>query len=308
MGIRAQGMVSADGRLTVQDVETIDVPLSTGFALSVGSGSAPTLDRTWVDENGVLTSGPDVGYSAESLALFARFTTAPTNTRKGQIDTLIRALKTGGIWAKLDALYVMAAADSQAARRNWIADQYNMTAVASPTFTADRGYQGDGTSSYLSTGFNASTAGGKLSTNSATLFTYANTDVASNAVDGGATNASNIIFVNGRRALGEADAEIVNGSTGALRTAVASSVGLTMGTRTGASATALYRNATQLKTATTAATALPNGTISLCGSNTAASYSTRRIAVGGIGSGLDSTEAAALYNALNTYLTAVGAA
>lgn len=67
MGIRAQGMVSADGRLTVEDVETVDTTISTGFALSVGTGDAPDVDRTWVDENGILTSGQGVGYDGPGI-------------------------------------------------------------------------------------------------------------------------------------------------------------------------------------------------------------------------------------------------
>jgi hypothetical protein len=38
------------------------------------------------------------------------------------IDALVGALKASAVWAKLDVLWVLAAADSQAARRNWIAD------------------------------------------------------------------------------------------------------------------------------------------------------------------------------------------
>ena len=106
----------------------------------------------------VATMGAGVSYDAAATALFARFTTPPTSARKAVINTLIVALKDAGVWSKLDALYLFAAADSQAARQNWVQDLYNATAVSSPTFTADRGYNGDGSASYVDSGFNPTTA------------------------------------------------------------------------------------------------------------------------------------------------------
>lgn len=80
-----------------------------------------------------------VVYSPEALALSARFTTPPDTARKTLINNLIVALKAAGVWAKLGAPYLRAAADSQAARQNWLANQFNSTPVASPTFASDRG-------------------------------------------------------------------------------------------------------------------------------------------------------------------------
>lgn len=113
-------------------------------------------------------------YLAQAKALFARMTVPPSNARKSLINQTISALLSAGVWQKLDALYVMAAHDAQAARLNWIADQYNLTAVNSPTFTTDSGYTGNGTNAYLSTGMVASTlnASGKMKQNSLTMGAY----------------------------------------------------------------------------------------------------------------------------------------
>ncbi|WP_336802535.1 hypothetical protein, partial [Kaistia sp. MMO-174] len=73
---------------------------------------------------------------------FARLTNQPTTARKKLYNDLIVSLKTAGVWAKLDALYVLAAADAQAARQNLVANAYNISASGSPVFTADRGYTG----------------------------------------------------------------------------------------------------------------------------------------------------------------------
>ena len=113
---------------------------------------------------------------------FSPFTTPPDPTRKALINTLVKSLKAAGVWTKLDALYLFAAADAQAARRNWIQDLYNATAVSSPTFAADRGYTGDGAAAYLDTGFNPSTASSpKLTQNSAHASAW---DRTSRAADG----------------------------------------------------------------------------------------------------------------------------
>lgn len=141
-----------------------------------------------------LTKSGQVAYDLDALALFTRFTTPPTFARKAAINALIVALKTAGIWSKLDTFYVLAAADSQAARCNWITNLYNLTAVASPTFLADRYYLGNGTTSYLNSGFNPTTAPSpKFTQDSATLFHWSLTDLAN-----GGTNSADIGSGNSR--------------------------------------------------------------------------------------------------------------
>src|SRR5688500_11442038 len=59
---------------------------------------------------------------AEASALALRFTTDPGEVRRGLVDDCIGALKAAGLWAKLDAFYMLAAHDAQAARCNWVQD------------------------------------------------------------------------------------------------------------------------------------------------------------------------------------------
>ena len=63
--------------------------------------------------------------------------------RQTVVDTLIKGLKTNGIWAKLDSMWVFAAENSQSALIDLKA-LVTGTATTSPTFTADYGYTGDG--------------------------------------------------------------------------------------------------------------------------------------------------------------------
>ena len=90
-------------------------------------------------------------YEQETLDLIARMETRPDADRRDAIDTLIASLKSSGVWDKLDNFYVFAAANEQAALLNWVADARNCVAYNSPTFTADEGFTGDGATSYVAT-------------------------------------------------------------------------------------------------------------------------------------------------------------
>jgi len=265
--------------------------------------------RAWATPQGV-------SYSAEAEALFARFTTPPTDARKVLINATIVDLKDAGLWVKSDALYLKAAHDAQAARRNWIADQYNLTAVNSPIFTADRGYAGNGSSSYLRTGFNPTTAvSPKFVQNSCHISLMDRTSrAAANRVEMGAINGGPTIF----------SAEIATRFTGNLAlmricdavasttsTANALSDGSFLVSRTGSTTIDKYRNGASIEAATTTSAAPTNHEFYIgCLNNngTASLYSTDQIAFASIGAGLTAQEAADLYTIVNTYLIAVGAA
>ena len=67
----------------------------------------------------------------------------PTNARKALIDALITSLKSAGVWAKLDVLWIPAAHDSQAGRLNWKSPgTFTLAEVSSPTFTLIHEYHG----------------------------------------------------------------------------------------------------------------------------------------------------------------------
>lgn len=105
-----------------------------------------------------------VGYNALATALFARgtFSTA----RKAQVNYSIN--RAGTAPSKLDFWHMTNGESDAQSQLNWLSSSYNITKVGSPTFTVGRGYTGDGVAASLNTNFNASTAGGKYTTNDAT--------------------------------------------------------------------------------------------------------------------------------------------
>lgn len=256
---------------------------------------------------GGLTRGSAKAYvftNAEAAALVARFTTQPNGARKLLIDTLVGSLKSAGVWSKLDAFYMLAAADSQAARLNWIADQYNLTAVNSPTFEADRGYTGNASSSYLDTGFNPATASNpKFVLNSGHVGVYSRTDNSTSTYfDIGNANARLNARSSTANALRGALNDATNGNFGANPT----SIGHFALNRSAAGARQGYGSGSLLGSDTVASTAVGNEAFSILRGSTV--YSGRQIATGHFGQSLSGTEVGNLSAAITAYLQAVGAA
>lgn len=241
-------------------------------------------------------------FTSQAIALFGRFTTPPTTDRKIAISALTGALVQSGIWAKLDALYVLAAADEQAARQNWIANQYNLTATSSPAFTADRGFQGNGTSSILESGA-ADNALTNYKQNTAHLGIWSRTNLAnggSNSDDAGA-NLSRITRL-------AAGGTAVRSNTSASFTNPAWTYpGHIMWSRTGSNAWKSYKNGATAASATDASVALDGAQIVFL-KFSGGGFGVNQLAASHFGAGLSDENVLALYTALNSYLVSVGAA
>jgi len=92
-------------------------------------------------------------------AVYDAMDVQPDAARKLLICQTITALKSAGLWDKLDLLFMFAAHDEQAGRINWVSPGYVLTRYNSCTFTTDRGFTGDNVSMYL--------AGGNITLNQA---------------------------------------------------------------------------------------------------------------------------------------------
>lgn len=249
----------------------------------MGAGRADTLDPA-------------------AAALMARMTTPPVPARAVAINALVVALKAAGAWGRLDVLYVMAAADAQAAGLNWKDSAYPLTPVNAPTFTADRGYTGNGSSSYLTTGFDpsAAPAGMVLAQNDACIGVYTLTDSASNGYEAG--NVGNRMKARNRTGS--------LGSSVSLSTTTTVSVnGVTppvhvTGIRRDAANQLLFRQGVEVGSGANASAGLP-GAFEILRANTA--YSDRQVAIAYCGAALSDAAALAAHAAFTAYLAAVGA-
>lgn len=109
------------------------------------------------------------------------------------MDTLIKCLKQDTIWSVLDFLYPYALAkDTGQSHINWVnPGSYRAIKNGTTTFTADQGWQSDGTSGYHSTQWISSSNGVNFTLNSASFGCYIRTNSDNTAVTGGSTSASN---------------------------------------------------------------------------------------------------------------------
>jgi hypothetical protein len=245
-------------------------------------------------------------YEPESLLLFANMTVAPNDERRRVINRLIRSLKVAGVWPKMDGLYLFAAHAESAALINWKnPGTFNGTNVSSTAFTADRGFTGDGAADHIATGFNPSTAGGAYAQDDAHLAVWANLELAGTTCEVGCINV-NAAILRARLAAGSIEA-FVN-ATAADSTAVASSIGLALATRTSSTAVQIYKNGVSLATPTRSSTALPNANITFLARTGNAQFSSNQLSYGSFGASLSVDQAAAHYAAVLAYLQAVGAA
>jgi hypothetical protein len=234
----------------------------------------------------------------QTQALVARFTTPPSLARTVLINTLIGSLVTAGVWGKLDALYVMAQYDAQAAQQNWVANQYNLAvAVGVPVFTADRGYATNGTTSCLTTGFNPVTAAGKLSLNSAYMGVWA-LNLSANGRFGNDTS---------RLGWGSVPMHYTRANDGTTTQGSVSASARWFSWSRAASGSYVQRvNGADFSTPSVTSTALTNNVLLLGQTN--GSFGAGPYVACAFGSSLTQSEDAALYNALNIWNTAVGAA
>lgn len=241
----------------------------------------------------------------ETLALVARFSTPPSDTRKATIDAFWKTPGIKPIMAKMDGFYVLAAADAQAARQNWVEDRYNLTAVAGPAFTADRGYTGDNSAAYLDTAYNPATAvTPKLVRDSAHIGAWNLSDTLSGTVYD--IGSSTQMRMTARSTSADTMRGQVNSAAIANYGAIASSMGHAVLSRVDSAQQIGYRDG--VKVATVAATsAVPaSGSMTLLAAG-GTLFSNRQMAVGHFGAGLSESEITTLYGAIRTYLQAIGA-
>jgi hypothetical protein len=150
--------------------------LSTHGIVSSSSGGVIVFDT---DYQAVLDYATTQGY------------TLPSAGQQILQNQLVADLKTGGIWSKLDTFAVFATdGDSDFALIDWIRlTQY--TAVNSPSFTTNEGFQGNGTSSYIDTNFNPLTNGVNYTLNNASRYFFPHAFSGAGRIDGNTSTGQN---------------------------------------------------------------------------------------------------------------------
>jgi hypothetical protein len=115
--------------------------INTANKIYVGTNLA---SKVYAGTNQVWPSSPyDAATNAWINAVVAAGGTV-SDPRKVLVDTLIRGLKTDGVWAKLDRLWIFAAENTKSALIDLVIP-VTAVHVGTPTFAVDTGYTVDGT-------------------------------------------------------------------------------------------------------------------------------------------------------------------
>lgn len=291
------GMYAPDGSLYVTHAEGSS---NTGLYAEDGSFRITTGN----DNNGALkVSGL---YAPASEAIFTEFTTPPSDTDKTNINNLVTTLKTEGIWDALDILYVLAAADSQAALVNWKNPGTKTLVVGgSPSFTAYRGFTGNGTNTYLETNWTPSAEGVNYTLNDASLWAWCLTSSGVNSRVAG-NNSNPMVSINPRNTSNQANCVVNSPSTSVLIiSSVTDGSGFLGAQRRSSSDVRLWKNGSQIGSSSLASTSLPASSQWILGLKTGV-YDTREVSFAAWGGACISKEAS--FNlAVRSYMQSVGA-
>lgn len=256
------------------------------------------------------TGGVARAFDADVLAWEAAVVAAGggvTLSRRIVVDQLVYALKVGGIWTELDRLWLHAAENVQQATIDLVV-RSTVTLINSPTFTVDRGYTGNGTTSAVSSGINSNAGGLKYLRDNASEGAWVVTEAANTggvdfAWDYGAFSmfigrfSPSLIRWEINAALNDSGTAAHGGNT----------TGLFHSQRTGANTSRLLRNGVQMHTSPASSQALqakPFGTHAYIAGGPS-NFSSSQIGAHFFGSSLSGKEAA-FYNAMRAYMTAVG--
>ncbi len=260
-----------------------------------GPAVAYWQSRQQVSISGAVGCTEATNFLARTSGLDAGHTSAYTD--------LICGLVTDGVWAKLDAYYMLLTQDSTTALLNLVQNNFNAGAgVGTPTFSIDAGYA-FASGQNFTTAFNPSIAGGLFVQNSALVFVWSNTSGTNSgpaALVGGSGNTFVYPRQVGTSFYGANDAGSFN------TTAVnVDGSGFYAADRSNATTQRGYKNGTQAVSATNNSTALANGGISIGDANGSGGW-IGTLFVAGIGSSLSDANHTALYTRTHTFLQTIG--
>jgi hypothetical protein len=238
--------------------------------------------------------------NTEASALVARMTTTPpTEDRKALIDTYIGALKTAGVWALMDTLYVLAAQDATDALLNWVQNTNTAAGVNSPAFVVNKGYTGSPYSAYVTTN-RPGNASGHYTTNSASFGVWELTNISTGS---GVFAGGGVASLNGRSASNQVSFS-VNDYTGTTY-ASTNSQGFWVGNRSASAARQFYLNGASIGSDTVSSNAPSSAPFIISATNT--SYpDSHQVALAFTGGSMTSTQIGNLYTATYNYLHAIG--
>lgn len=263
------------------------------------TGSLEDMLFSYLRDAGLTGSIEDMLYYVDEDIFTVRLT-PQTGTQLGKANTLIKSLKSSGVWDKLDVLVYLAHDTEANSLINIKQNLYNPTNQGM-TFAANEGFTGNGTDAYIQTNFTPVTTT-KYQLNSAHLMMWSNTDGQSGNRDAGGVFGEQLLL-SILRSAGDSFQFRINDAT---TTGVANTdaTGMFVANRPSSSVKQAFRNGVQLGTdAAVASTNIPD-----IGSRTfriggfeGSTYSSRQFRAYSIGGGLTAQQISDFFDALTEY-------
>lgn len=260
------------------------------LALNKGGGSAP-------------------GYSfvnVEAAAYVAAMDVPPDDTRKAKLDAFFTEWKASGALAKRDVLVFFGSHNAQAGRLNLKNPAtFTATLVNAPTFTADVGFDTNGSNSEIDTNYNPTSSGGLLTQNSLN-FAVGSRTAGQTATGVGWFDGADGILVS-PRTTSNTTVYLASDST-ISNTASASGAGWFATNRnaaSGAGAKRLSKNGALVASDSSGSVPLNSATLRI-GRGATAGYSARLWWGYAIGGSLSQAEEMAEFTAISNYFTSIG--
>lgn len=251
--------------------------------------------------------GVDVGFDPDTILYINQLSPAPSNAYKIAINNLVISLKNHGVWNELDRLWIHATEAQQHARVSLVNPTSTVISESgTPTWTANQGYTGNGSSMYLNTNYNTLTSSVKFTQNSGSIGVYNRSNVSENRDDMGNLSASTANVVRSKQATGGSQVGALNQASG-ISIAQADARGLCSTVRTGAAAISLWKNGVSITSNTNASLTVPSLNLFVLALNSVGSpinYSTKQIAMSYVGSGIVPT--LSLYTDFQVFATTRG--
>jgi hypothetical protein len=220
------------------------------------------------------------------------------------INQFIGQCKQDGNWQLIDCFWLFA--QSNQANSRLCIKRPSATActeVNSPSWTAYRGFTGNGTTSYLNSNYNETTNGVNFTQNSASIFVYSRTNEnAATTAEIGHSDATNKTFLVCRSTANQISIPInMSGGAGSPALSNTDGSGLFQLSRTASNLSTCYRNGTSLGTSAQVSNGIVNNNMYICADNlngAAALFSVKQIAIAGVGGG--NIDAVKFNNAIQT--------
>lgn len=233
-----------------------------------------------------------------------------SDARFALIVTFVSTLMDADIWSLTDDFFPLVA-ENEAQALTSLKQRRLATVTAAATFTADAGYAFNGTTQFINTGFIPSSHAGSMTGSNMRASVYERTNVGSSGYAIGTSDSGTRNLGIIPRNAGGALQFTANAGLTTYATGITDSRGLSVASRTAAGVFEAYKNGASVGTASPSnASVLPTRAIYIGARNNAGNADLFRASTIGwatVGASLSAAQELAYYNALQTFMTAVGA-